>query len=264
MIQAQKRTVQKENLWVETYWQVNALLKSPQHSRLSASRLGHLILAPKNQPAHYQCDESKISIYGSHILFPQASPVYLRQSSKVFLCGAELSFGTLYLLSKKQGLKMPTDHYLAEATSFLLKEEPSFESSIQIFDHIFKELKLENEIDGHYILSKAADSLLRTYPHAKVSELGRELNISQRTLERSFKRVTGMSLKTYQNIHRFNSYLEEFLQSNTKNPTSVEELYYFYDQSHCIRQFQTHIGQSPLQLLKNDDLISSFYQFQEG
>lgn len=144
------------------------------------------------------------------------------------------------------------------------EENLSFENSVKIFDTIFKDLRLGNEVDGHYILSKEVEILLKRSPHRKLNDLGEELNVSQRTVERSFKMVTGMSLKTYQNIYRFNSYLEDFLGVLNNEQISTDGLFYFYDQSHCIRQFQNYVGQSPLQLLKNDDLISSLYHFQDS
>lgn len=264
MNKALKRKTHPDNLWVETYWQVKTFLSSPRLSRLPASHLGHLILAPTSHLSHYHCKEREISLKGSHILYPQMAPTYLNQTSQVFLSGAELTLGTLYLISKKLGRSLPTHGPIAEHISMPFEENLSFENSVKTFDTIFEELHLGNEVDGHYTLSKEVEILLRRSPNRKLNNIGDELNASQRTIERSFKLVTGMSLKTYQNIYRFNNYLEDFLGVLNNEKISADSLYYFYDQSHCIRQFQDYVGQSPRQLLKSDDLISSLYHFQDS
>lgn len=267
MVDATKRKSENKDSLVETFWQLKVHLpvQSTFISRLSASVLGHLILAPASQTSTYSYNGQECSVTGTHILYPQQSSLFLHQPSQFFLGGAELALGTTYLMAKKKVIaRAGRTSNLADAIALDFREPESLDNVIAIFENFFQELNLHEQIDRHYLLTKEVEGLLATDPHQSVSELAANFDISQRTLERSFKTVVGLSLKAYQNISRFNRFLEEFVEPSEDSVLNSESQYYFYDQSHCIRQFHSYVGMSPRSLLKDSDLVSSRYRFKNS
>jgi AraC-like DNA-binding protein len=93
-----------------------------------------------------------------------------------------------------------------------------------------------------------------------IDELSKNLYISKRQLQRSFKEHYGTSPKTYQRIIRFSNAYHSFQKSKTP-PTWADISYSFgyADQAHFIRDFKYFTGEVPTILNRNEDQF-----FQKG
>lgn len=94
-----------------------------------------------------------------------------------------------------------------------------------------------------------------------VSELGARLHCSQRTLERSFQRVTGLTLKQYQSMVRLELMLLWLYQhaENSVDWADVAQRFGFSDQPHLIRYFRDRIGATPGRYARQRDLTIDVY-----
>jgi len=86
-----------------------------------------------------------------------------------------------------------------------------------------------------------------------IASLAREMFISQRQLERLFKKQVGISPKTYAQLQKV-SQARKVLKINTGSLADVGYQAGFYDQSHFIREFKKVVGMTPAQYvaLKRD------------
>jgi AraC-like DNA-binding protein len=96
-----------------------------------------------------------------------------------------------------------------------------------------------------------------------ITSLEREILLSQRRLEQLFRQHTGMSLKNYADIARFQSVLATAEEHTNLTTLGLETGY--YDQSHFIRHFRKFTGTSPSAFLKKEEKttgkISNLYNF---
>ena len=86
-----------------------------------------------------------------------------------------------------------------------------------------------------------------------IASLAREIFISQRQLERLFKKQVGIPPKTYARLQQV-SQARKVLKINTGSLADVGYQTGFYDQSHFIREFKKVVGMTPAQYvaLKRD------------
>lgn len=77
---------------------------------------------------------------------------------------------------------------------------------------------------------------------------------STSTLERYFKKETGMTPKKYINLHRYKFAVEEIYDTGNSNWLHYVDKYDFYDQSHFIKEIKKYTGLTPGQLLKTPGL----------
>lgn len=82
-----------------------------------------------------------------------------------------------------------------------------------------------------------------------VHELGRALNVSERTLERYFRDKLGMSAKEYLRVSRVKRSLPNLRNPNLSLSDIATDLG-FFDQSHFSRQFKSSLGITPGQYRK--------------
>ncbi len=79
-----------------------------------------------------------------------------------------------------------------------------------------------------------------------IASLAREMFISQRQLERLFKKQVGISPKTYARLQQVRQ-ARKVLKANTGLLADVGYQTGFYDQSHFIREFKKVVGITPTQ-----------------
>jgi AraC-like DNA-binding protein len=74
--------------------------------------------------------------------------------------------------------------------------------------------------------------------------LAKKHQYSERSLQRTFKEIIGISPKTYSRTERFNRSLNKMISMEDVFPTPDE----YHDQSHFIKDFKTFSGYAPSQL----------------
>lgn len=83
-----------------------------------------------------------------------------------------------------------------------------------------------------------------------ISAIASALGFNGRTLERRFKRETGLSPKQFAKIIQFNTSLEQLGQQDFNRMNQLVYENGFADQSHFIRVFKTFTGQTPTAFVK--------------
>ena len=91
-----------------------------------------------------------------------------------------------------------------------------------------------------------------------ISEIAEAINISERQLERLFKRYIGLSPKFYCRIIRFN-HIFELVQKEEKEWGKLAQLTGFYDQSHFIKNFKEFTGEDPSKYFFNEKNMANFF-----
>lgn len=97
--------------------------------------------------------------------------------------------------------------------------------------------------------------------HHDLFRVQQEYKISERTLERLFKRSIGVSPKTFQRLVRFESALKHLNNSPESNSGAGAYVFDYTDQSHFIKEFKLFSNLTPAQFQKNSFLISESSAF---
>ena len=112
--------------------------------------------------------------------------------------------------------------------------------------------------DKHSELVRRALPLLADTPIAKIGET---LHCSQRTIERSFLRVTDLTLKQYQSMTRLEKLLNHLyqLEGESVDWADIATKFEFSDQPHLIRYLKSSIGTTPGEYARQRDLAIDVY-----
>ncbi|MDF2191455.1 helix-turn-helix transcriptional regulator [Paraflavitalea sp. CAU 1676] len=110
---------------------------------------------------------------------------------------------------------------------------------------------------GHY-LDQAASIIRESKGNISIESLCKDLYVSERQLQRSFRDVLGTSPKTYTRIIRFRNVYRHVRHSAEKKISwaSLSYDYGYADQAHFIRDFKEFSGVNPTLIEKN----GAFYQ----
>ncbi len=105
-------------------------------------------------------------------------------------------------------------------------------------------------------VKQAADHVKSGVDRVSVEELASSMSVSERTLQRSFQTITGLSPKQYIDLVRFTKLFHLYFE----NKSAFAEIFYqssYYDQSHIIKKFRKYAGLSPGKVLKHPFNFSS-------
>lgn len=92
-----------------------------------------------------------------------------------------------------------------------------------------------------------------------VRDLAREVGVSERGLERKFKRYVGLSPKAFSRIVRFQAVLRAIELNDTPDILDTAHHFGYYDQSHLIRDFQQYSGMSPSSYMDKTQGITELF-----
>lgn len=90
--------------------------------------------------------------------------------------------------------------------------------------------------------------------HKTIQSMLDRTNYSYSTLERYFKKETGMTPKKYQTLRRYKQAVEEIYDSQNNDWLHYVEKYGYYDQSHFIKEIKRYTNFTPQQLLNTPGL----------
>lgn len=280
---------------IECYWFIDKTegTTSYPYPKLNPDPSAHLILSPSDQAYFYGLDlheggetEPLVSSQtgvssglGSHWLYPHQQTLQLDHRQAFVHLGIKFRPGALYRLNLNESAEFDSKAVLnqAQATQLLqhikgklLTKENRFVEALislarkepQLCCDQLDELLLPwiNQVkeDRHSLLVSRTLPLVATM---NISSLGKSLNCSQRTLERSFIRVTGLSLKQYQAMNKLEILLEYLYQKQTQDIDWVEVAFEFgfSDQPHLIRHLKKQLGQTPKRYAKERGFTIDVY-----
>lgn len=263
--------------YVESYWLLIKEVDSDSHPfpKLNPHPETHLIFSPSVQQYSYDLQSGVKQGLGSHWLFPQVQTLELDHTNAVFYLGVKFRVGALYSLpvSVPQPVinavtdvdlsallpehnLMSDDEFVEQQILAIAKDEP--EACCDRLDDYLSSWIADNNEDNHSLLTRKVLPLLATIP---IAQLGETLYCSQRTIERSFNRVTGLTLKQCQSMQKLESLLEYLYQRDKQDIDWVELAYQFgfSDQPHLIRYLKSQIGVTPNNYVKQRDLTIDVY-----
>lgn len=243
--------------FIECFWFIEKNSDSGERfPKLNPDPCAHLILAPKSETYRYSHTSQEESGQGSHLLFAHQNTFDLDHSKSFTHLGIKFNVGVPYKMSLTTNgegqldLVKQIDPYeflsIDEATLselFLLaKKNP--DTCAAKLETILTPWMSQARHDQHSQLTAKAVEALQ---HISISALGTKLHCSQRTIERSFRRATGLTLKQYQAMTKLELMLEYLYQKQISQIDWVDIAFQFgfSDQPHLIRYLKHQIGTTP-------------------
>lgn len=110
----------------------------------------------------------------------------------------------------------------------------------------------------HGPADEAIEMIFEAKGMLSVNDITSTLYISERQLERIFKKYIGLSPKFYCRIIRFN-YIFQCMKNKTITWADVVHQAGFYDQSHFIRNFKAFTGEEPSSYLFEKNNLANFF-----
>ena len=109
----------------------------------------------------------------------------------------------------------------------------------------FDKLLQNAAINPDHRVVLAANMILKSDGVIRISEIQERLYITERTLERQFKKEMGVSAKQFAKIIQFHSSVKIMTEEDYLNFTEVGHQSGYTDQSHFIRNFKKFTGKTP-------------------
>lgn len=242
--------------YIDCYWYLDKPAGGVENPKLNPDPSAHLILALPTQPYQYALKEGVYGGAGSHWLYPYNQTLELDHANAFACIGVKFKVGALYSL-KEVSFSQPLVNtivpldievfngslnlYECELLSYA-KNTP--DKCVERLDALFSLVIANCNEDKHSEVTRKALNLLGDKP---INELGEMLFCSQRTLERSFNRVTGFTLKQCQAMNKLEAILEYLYQREQSDIDWVDIAYQFgfSDQPHLIRYLKQQINLTP-------------------
>ncbi|NJB69611.1 transcriptional regulator GlxA family with amidase domain [Saonia flava] len=141
-------------------------------------------------------------------------------------------------------------------------------SQLKEIDNICdKFIELESFILAHVQLDQVDSRLpyaintLKSKQAVSIDQLSESLCITNRSLQKIFKKYVGMSPIHFKKIVRFNRAANLLLSSSADSLTNITYECGYYDQAHFIKDFRKFGGISPSEFLKLKANSSDFYNY---
>ncbi|KEI72921.1 helix-turn-helix domain-containing protein [Endozoicomonas elysicola] len=257
--------------YVECYWflEKQTGVQSHPFPKLNPDPAGHLIIAPADQTYRYNVSQRFMVGKGSHWLFPHSQTYQMDHTKPFSMIGIKFHIGALYSLDitpeqpvldqvVNVDLNRQFHPEAVSTTDLLHKSKLEIGYCVTLLDEWLMPWLSKAHQDKHSKLTRAALPLLSSH---SITDIGDLLHCSQRTLERSFSRVTGFTLKQCQSMNRLETMLE-YLYLNREMDINWGDIacqFGFSDQPHLIRYLKRAIGETPGEYARLRDLTIDIY-----
>ena len=253
--------------YVDCYWLLEKTHNdsSPEHPKLNPDPASHLILSEPLQYYKYKQNSKLVTGHGSHLILPHCKTIIMDHSKPFLVIGIKFHVGALYSLLLPTA-QVALDEIIRIDIKKLLKTKIDIFSlpldqpdiSRNILDELLIPFLSDCYEDKHSRLIRNTLPILANTP---IAEVGTTLGCSQRTIERSFSRVTGLTLKQHQSMNKLEDMLHYLYRLEDKNIkwSDIAVQYGFSDQSHLIRYLKSNIGTTPSNYVRERDLAIDAY-----
>ncbi|MEZ9336823.1 helix-turn-helix domain-containing protein [Vibrio splendidus] len=258
--------------FIDCYWLIEKTPDAQTHQFpiLNPDPSAHLILSPSEQTYHYTIEQKINQGVGCHLLLPHHKAIELNHSKPFIHLGIKFYVGALYTLAISDcshpsldsvipvNLAGLLDNPNADVTSLIKLAQTDVEACCQQLDDLLLPWLSTSKTDRHSELTSKVLDVLGSTP---IAELGDKLFCSQRTLERSFNKVTGLTLKQCQSMNKLEAMLEYLYKRNFDDIDWIDVAYQFgfSDQPHLIRCLKKTIGLTPNTYAKQGGLTIDVY-----
>jgi AraC-like DNA-binding protein len=166
----------------------------------------------------------------------------------------------LFSLSMEEYVDKVVDLHLLDNEFFsrieqLAKSAMEAGEKVAAIEHCFEAITANcagNKID------EALDLIIHANGAISVSEITQKIFVTERQLERMFKRYIGLSPKYYARIIRFN-YIFHLIENKTLTWTDLAYEAGYYDLSHFVREFRSFTGEDPSDYIFEEDTLANFF-----
>jgi AraC-like DNA-binding protein len=120
---------------------------------------------------------------------------------------------------------------------------------LNMMDSYIAKLSLNQKYD-HGIIKYATDKIMASPQKEVLLQLQKEMNITERTLQRTFEKNVGITPSLYRRICQFNSAFQQL--NNTRHSQKLTDIAFqhgYADQSHFIRAFKEFTNLTPSEYL---------------
>lgn len=253
--------------YVDCYWLLEKTINdsSPNFPKLNPDPAAHLILSHPTQYYQYEQIAMQAKGQGSHLILPHRKTLVMDHSHAFLVIGIKFHVGALYSLSFLFG-QTGLDEVIGldinelfglemEALTPLLSQPKVLRDALD--ECLISYLDKSDEDKHSGLIQKMLPILAKT----PLSEVGVVMGCAQRTIERSFLRVTGLTLKQYQSMNRLEDVLNYLhgLKDASINWSDCAARFGFSDQPHLIRYLKSEIGSTPGNYIKQRDLAIDAY-----
>ena len=257
--------------YVECYWYLEKEVtdQSFRYPKLNPDPAAHLIIANLNTTFEYMQNTHSQHVSGSHWIYPHLNTFTMDHSAPFKIVGIKFNVGALYSLTV-DNLSTKLDKIAAvDLNQFIGSSAVNPERLLmnaadqhnQVCDSL-DEMLLPWLTDSHENKhSRLVRQIVPLLGNTAISDIGQQLHRSQRTIERSFVRTTGLSMKQVQSMIHLEdilNYLYELKQEDI-NWTDVASEFGFSDQPHLIRYLKSAIGKTPANYVEDRDLTIDIY-----
>ncbi len=108
------------------------------------------------------------------------------------------------------------------------------------------------------IIDQSITMIFSSNGAVSVTEICKTLFVTERQLQRLFKKYVGLSPKLYARIIRFN-YIFQLVQKQRKSWLEISHLSGYFDQSHFIRNFKIFTGEDPSAYVFDEPNMANFF-----
>lgn len=257
-------TVEDYNLkkFVSRYWIFKKTGKDKKIPKLFPMVNAHILIHLKDECV-FEIVGKKMLGRGNQILHPITNICEVFYGLNTHLVGVELSIqGYYYLTGKTPEGKINTIESLKEIDEDLdrftdgVTEDLAKGNFKKLEDYLKKRFEIYYTDENAKIIYNTTKEVDRDQ---KISDLAEKYNISVRTLERKFKKNTGLTLKKYQLIVRLNKLLEDIYMNENINWSELALNHGFFDQAHMINVLKKYLGRTPNKYLEVRDLIGDLF-----
>ncbi len=124
-----------------------------------------------------------------------------------------------------------------------------------LFDMSLKEYLEKTDLEENFSVNNAVSFIIKEHGKVKVSDVVKQSAMSERHLQREFKRLVGLTLKEFARVRRIRSTTIEMLTSGEKTSAIIDKAGYF-DRSHFNSEFSLIVGNNPSGFKKYIDQIN--------
>lgn len=255
--------------YIECYWFLEKERHDTSHNYpiLNPDPSAHLIISTSAQPYQYEHGAISHQGIGSHCIFPHLTTFSINHTNPFKIIGIKFRVGALYSLN----FNNPRDNLNTVINFKRLSVFESLITSHRLLNMSDDSEKVRDQLDEIVIslLSKVYEDkhselvrqVLPILIEQPINQIGERLHCSQRTVERSFTKVTGLTMKQVCSMIRLEeilSYLYKY-SSGHIDWADIANKFDFSDQPHLIRHFRNTINKTPGTYSRDRDLTIDVY-----
>ncbi|WP_070963841.1 AraC family transcriptional regulator [Vibrio sonorensis] len=250
------------------YLQVEEGDDLPALPKLIPNPRAHILLTPAAQKYCYQSDTDTFSGFGSHLLTASDQILTLHEQFPLQRFGITLQPEGLYHLFGDTHLAInqcqQPDWLVTTFNPFFQSIKWNEITAEKVKTQLYEFLQQQGFEPKRDKASQLTRSVISVIDGNRVSVaidcLAKRCCVTRRTLERSFKQVTGLSLKQYQTMMTLEKMvLAIYERGQVTDWAAFAQEFGFSDQPHLIRHLKRQLGATPSGYLSNRDLTLDIY-----